>query len=1368
MSNWRRVFSIPETYQSSSGIDDTKADVDNQAQVFHQEDHLDIHNDRDGMWGETDYRTGFPAPSNENVVQKFDQKYPNALSAGSSLKLSWNIPYDKKENHWNKDLYKENEEMLQRLAALGYKDPRFSSIDKGLAKEVKLTFSTDEDEFTSNQIGEMLHLIRKYHNNVRYKNHLGNVIMITWLQGAINSITESSLKLAAYTLSHCLKSGHFVYQEGGVTGELTFLFSSNGKEYEKTVPYAAKQDMYIAGELGYNNEEVKPLEDVQAIQQLSMPQFIARGGNFSGIGGGMVVREDDIRIVAYRSYFTAIEPLTLSSEEAMKRSKSNPAKNFKPGQKLHTSDGEITLTEKDIAGLKKFYGDDSLIDEQSQQIQGSLKLEAWQQQPPSALEVTVEKVKKVIAWLNDVMSQATDEDELRMYRGDIRSYKALLRYLSTGEIERAQKWYSDMDTAARDFMFEQTPKKLLPLIKKTLGLEEDDDIDDDLSGFGSLKLSWDVQKKVKFKGYTGPAGPSLDQATKNDKALIQAISNEQLPLHVEFFMQKAYFPPMKVLKITNKKGQEVEAAYDRWGYVVEGEYFNKTGEDFLDQCDLKTVMKFLREFAGVVKKSGQVQPESLVGWLCKGTPKDWMPAGFPTWYGVITDIGREGAFAIWQKTQTKALEEFQNATPIMFEKHHERGEVSYLDEKYDITPIRFISIPKGRKKGSLHTNSWTVIPDEINTYNDFKRLVENAEINKYYKIPNFYFESVVVDHDDNGYSWVLSPNYKLSGGSVRIVTPGSGNMITFWKKPENAKKNLLNYMSQFFDEETGEYTKRRSSLQLNAWAQHPEQTDDELNIEKVGYTVGDTVLYTGERSNVRDTLNDLLMDDALTPEQLEEKVEKVMNSLGKVEDIDYHDVETGSAFVVVNYGSAVMGADEKSFRKINPTSSISSLKLGWDLNVDKPGPKHYEKVEDKEPWLSSPGQITSTDQAGEYLMHQKKERKATIDEHEYRQNNFIHDYVDLHIYFKDEGGYANLYVELPNGESVRMQSGDYYGNNLFGDKFRNEYLKLFDTIKDTKLELTLEGGASNGERPLRIMTTGDITTQWRVLGLLDEVMKFWPEEARTSTLATDIYEQLKKFLADHILTLNFTTSIIENFYDALELVKAMEYYWKFFFKVFGFEPLNECLSYLHSLPPAVCKTRDEKDRLDWVFNIAQEVQRFWKDIRVMASKKKSWKIAPTVQAYYNDDADIPLLELEFSIDIKPEEGEPFGTINQTIYHFLGEKTNIDWRGERNVWLNDGDSQDQHKVDLLLDVLRKQLTTIYSSLKLSSEDPAFDDYSKTRGLNLMQYEKDVPGGADALEGNQSYQTDFFLPDLQHMDKEISTEDWNGKENLQLGM
>ncbi|MCK9541062.1 MAG: hypothetical protein M0R03_03430, partial [Novosphingobium sp.] len=71
----------------------------------------------------------------------------------------------------------------------------------------------------------------------------------------------------------------------------------------------------------------------------------------------------------------------------------------------------------------------------------------------------------------------------------------------------------------------------------------------------------------------------------------------------------------------------------------------------------------------------------------------------------------------------------------------------------------------------------------------------------------------------------------------------------------------------------------------------------------------------------------------------------------------------------------------------------------------------------------------------------------------------------------------------------------------------------------------------------------------------------------------------------------------------------------------------------------------------------------------------------------------------------------------------------------------------------------------SSLKIA-EDLSFNKYDKERGQQLVNKEIDT-GVLNPLDMQQSYHTDYFLPDLDHDKKEREALDWTGRENLQLG-
>jgi len=83
-----------------------------------------------------------------------------------------------------------------------------------------------------------------------------------------------------------------------------------------------------------------------------------------------------------------------------------------------------------------------------------------------------------------------------------------------------------------------------------------------------------------------------------------------------------------------------------------------------------------------------------------------------------------------------------------------------------------------------------------------------------------------------------------------------------------------------------------------------------------------------------------------------------------------------------------------------------------------------------------------------------------------------------------------------------------------------------------------------------------------------------------------------------------------------------------------------------------------------------------------------------------------------------------------------------------------------------------LFDLESSLKLSSDDPSFDDYDNrdnTRHRNdFFKYDTDQPGGEDALDRKDLYYEDLmYKKDTEKEQKERNALDWTGRENLQLG-
>lgn len=81
-------LSSPESYTdvSDTSLQD-KSEFDERSLEFRQEDHLPVNNQRDWMWGETDYNFLNSPP----IYQDIDEDQGKANIARSSLKLSWEI-----------------------------------------------------------------------------------------------------------------------------------------------------------------------------------------------------------------------------------------------------------------------------------------------------------------------------------------------------------------------------------------------------------------------------------------------------------------------------------------------------------------------------------------------------------------------------------------------------------------------------------------------------------------------------------------------------------------------------------------------------------------------------------------------------------------------------------------------------------------------------------------------------------------------------------------------------------------------------------------------------------------------------------------------------------------------------------------------------------------------------------------------------------------------------------------------------------------------------------------------------------------------------------------------------------------------------
>jgi 2'-5' RNA ligase len=134
-----------------------------------------------------------------------------------------------------------------------------------------------------------------------------------------------------------------------------------------------------------------------------------------------------------------------------------------------------------------------------------------------------------------------------------------------------------------------------------------------------------------------------------------------------------------------------------------------------------------------------------------------------------------------------------------------KGNFQTWDAKYDKV-ILWEDIEKYfQKKESSLKFGWALeSTGYLDTYDEMASFVNSMEINKTYPFPDFYYKTITVELDDDGYSWSLTKNYDIaeSGG---YVYPSNGNIVTVWKRESSAKKSLIKEMEWLFTGENGEY-----------------------------------------------------------------------------------------------------------------------------------------------------------------------------------------------------------------------------------------------------------------------------------------------------------------------------------------------------------------------------------------------------------------------------------------------------------------------------------------------------------------------------------------------------------------------------------
>ena len=102
------------------------------------------------------------------------------------------------------------------------------------------------------------------------------------------------------------------------------------------------------------------------------------------------------------------------------------------------------------------------------------------------------------------------------------------------------------------------------------------------------------------------------------------------------------------------------------------------------------------------------------------------------------------------------------------------------------------------KRKGLYPNSVNkrIFVKKFNSRKEFEEFVDKMEVNKLYIMDDtFRYTTIDIDSCNDLFSWSIRPDYSKTG-SVTTIFPGSGNMVTSWKRIENCKKSLKKYFSE--------------------------------------------------------------------------------------------------------------------------------------------------------------------------------------------------------------------------------------------------------------------------------------------------------------------------------------------------------------------------------------------------------------------------------------------------------------------------------------------------------------------------------------------------------------------------------------------
>lgn len=90
--------------------------------------------------------------------------------------------------------------------------------------------------------------------------------------------------------------------------------------------------------------------------------------------------------------------------------------------------------------------------------------------------------------------------------------------------------------------------------------------------------------KLKYKPYTGGAGPDDKQIAHNNLVLMQELNRLNIPYEYKDISKRLNIEYRFMAVVVFKN---VEISYDRWGY--------SSGRDEIDQTDLKDTLKYIKK-----------------------------------------------------------------------------------------------------------------------------------------------------------------------------------------------------------------------------------------------------------------------------------------------------------------------------------------------------------------------------------------------------------------------------------------------------------------------------------------------------------------------------------------------------------------------------------------------------------------------------------------------------------------------------------------------------------------------------------------------------------------------------------------------------